>query len=425
MTSTDPADRATCVDPPFPFTALRGQPGLRLALLLAAIEPALGGVLIEGPRGTAKSTAARALAELLPDAPFVTVPLGASLEHLVGSLDLGEAMAGHALRFSPGLLARADGGILYVDEVNLLPDILVDALLDAAASGIHTVERDGISQRHRARFTLIGTMNPDEGELRPQLLDRFGLSARLRSLEDAVERQAIVRERLAFDADPVAFRDRHAAEQVRLVASLDRARGHVARLSLSADEVLARVAERCIEAGVEGLRGDLALLRAARALAAWEDAARVTVDHVERVQGLVLGHRADPGWRAAADADDPRHGPGSGSGPDGTARATTGAAAPASDKGPTQTVPTPDSEGPRRGASPCSTAAGHGGGGDPGKRGRDLAGPAADDGTDAGGGADADADRAWGALAAEPVGTTRLAAPRRRTAHREPTRKKS
>ena len=279
--------------PSFPFAALRGQPELRLALLLAAIEPALGGVLVEGPRGTAQSTAARALAELLPDAPFVTLPLGASLEHLVGSLDLGEALAGHAVRFAPGLLARADGGILYVDEVNLLPDVLVDALLDAAASGIHTVERDGISHSHRARFTLIGTMNPDEGELRPQLLDRFGLSARLRPLDDPCERRAIVSERLAFDADPVAFRARHADEQARLVEALAQARHRVSRLSVDHDDVQARVAELCIRAGVEGLRADLALLRAARALAAWEDAPRVTVAEVERVRELVLGHRVE------------------------------------------------------------------------------------------------------------------------------------
>lgn len=279
--------------PSFPFAALRGQPELRLALLLAAIEPALGGVLVEGPRGTAKSTAARALAELLPDAPFVTLPLGASLEHLVGSLDLGEALAGHAVRFAPGLLARADGGILYVDEVNLLPDVLVDALLDAAASGIHTVERDGISHSHRARFTLIGTMNPDEGELRPQLLDRFGLSARLRPLDDPQERRLIVRERLAFDADPVAFRARHATEQARLVEALAHARHRVSDLSLDQDDVQARVADLCIRAGVEGLRADLALFRAARALAAWEDAPRVTVAEVERVRELVLKHRVE------------------------------------------------------------------------------------------------------------------------------------
>jgi len=173
-------DNTVALPPQFPFTALAGQPALRQALLLAAVDPGLGGVLIEGPRGTAKSTAARALAELLPDAPFVSLPLGASLEHLVGSLDLGQAIAGHALRFAPGLLAKAHGGVLYVDEVNLLPDPLIDALLDTAASGVNSVERDGISHRHAARFVLIGTMNPEEGELRPQLLDRFGLCVQLR-----------------------------------------------------------------------------------------------------------------------------------------------------------------------------------------------------------------------------------------------------
>ena len=188
--------------PLFPFAAIAGQPLLCQALLLAAIDPQLGGVLIEGPRGTAKSTAARALAELIDAAPFVTLPLGASLEHLAGSLDLGQAMAGHALKFAPGLLARAHGGVLYVDEINLLPDALVDVLLDAAASGVNVVERDGISHRHAARFVLVGTMNPEEGQLRPQLLDRLGLCVRLANVQDAAQRQAIVRARLLFDADP-------------------------------------------------------------------------------------------------------------------------------------------------------------------------------------------------------------------------------
>ncbi|MET0209919.1 MAG: ATP-binding protein, partial [Burkholderiaceae bacterium] len=153
----------TALPPLFPFAAIAGQPALRQALLLAAIDPHIGGVLIEGPRGTAKSTGARALAELLEGAPFVTVPLGASLEHLAGSLDLQQAMAGHAVAFAPGLLAKAHGGVLYVDEINLLPDALVDVLLDAAASGVNSVERDGISHRHAARFVLVGTMNPEEG----------------------------------------------------------------------------------------------------------------------------------------------------------------------------------------------------------------------------------------------------------------------
>lgn len=291
-TGAGPAADLAPPPPVFPFSALAGQPELRLALILAAIDPTLGGVLIEGPRGTAKSTAARALAELLPTAPFISLPLGASLEHLVGSLDLGQALQGHALAFTPGLLARADGGILYVDEVNLLADRLVDALLDAAASGIHGVERDGISRHHRARFTLIGTMNPDEGELRPQLLDRFALCVRLGDSLDSPTRRAIVRQRLAFDADPEAFRAHHAAGQAELIGRLARARHDLVRLPVDAgDAVHGRVADLCLEAGVEGVRADLAMLRAARALAAWEAREAVSVDQVERISDLVLVHR--------------------------------------------------------------------------------------------------------------------------------------
>ncbi|XAH21163.1 ATP-binding protein [Xylophilus sp. GW821-FHT01B05] len=281
----------------FPFSALAGQPQLRLALLLAAVDPALGGVLIEGPRGTAKSTAARALAELLPDAPFVTLPLGASLEHLVGTLDLQQALAGHALRFAPGLLARAHGGVLYVDEINLLPDALVDALLDAAASGVNSVERDGISHRHAARFVLVGTMNPEEGELRPQLLDRLGLCVRLHNIGDPAERLAIVRARLAFDADPEGFRAQHAAEQAALSRQLQQARATLADATrlVYGDHVHAAVSTLCLSAQVDGLRADLVMLRAARALAAWEGAAIITPVHVEQVAELVLLHRRKPG----------------------------------------------------------------------------------------------------------------------------------
>lgn len=283
--------------PLFPFAAIAGQPLLCQALLLAAIDPQLGGVLIEGPRGTAKSTAARALAELIDAAPFVTLPLGASLEHLAGSLDLGQAMAGHALKFAPGLLARAHGGVLYVDEINLLPDALVDVLLDAAASGVNVVERDGISHRHAARFVLVGTMNPEEGQLRPQLLDRLGLCVRLANVQDAAQRQAIVRARLVFDADPAAFRARHADAQAALAAQLRTARERLQPAGALpwSDAVLQAAGALCIAAQVDGLRADLVLLRAARAWAAWLGDAEVTPDHVQAVAELVLVHRRKPG----------------------------------------------------------------------------------------------------------------------------------
>lgn len=288
----------------FPFAAIAGQPQLCQALLLAAIDPQLGGVLIEGPRGTAKSTAARALAELIDGAPFVTLPLGASLEHLVGTLDLEQAMAGNSVRFAPGLLARAHGGVLYVDEINLLPDALVDVLLDAAASGINAVERDGISHRHAARFVLVGTMNPEEGQLRPQLLDRLGLCVQLANVSHAAERQAIVRARLAFDADPQAFRARHAAAQAELAERLRQAR---ARLQQPAalpwpDDVHEAASALCIAAQVDGLRADIVMLRAARALAAWQAAPAVLPRHVHDVAELVLVHRRKGGGPAPAEA---------------------------------------------------------------------------------------------------------------------------
>jgi len=300
-------DNTVALPPQFPFTALAGQPALRQALLLAAVDPGLGGVLIEGPRGTAKSTAARALAELLPDAPFVSLPLGASLEHLVGSLDLGQAIAGHALRFAPGLLAKAHGGVLYVDEVNLLPDPLIDALLDTAASGVNSVERDGISHRHAARFVLIGTMNPEEGELRPQLLDRFGLCVRLHNLNDPAERQAAVRERLAFDADPTGFRARHAGPQAELSARLVLARQRLAEAGTLPypDAVHEQVGTLCLQAGVDGLRADLVMLRAARAQAAWDGSTAIDAGHVQAVAEAVLQHRRKPGSAAPASSPVP------------------------------------------------------------------------------------------------------------------------
>jgi magnesium chelatase subunit I len=282
----------------FPFAALVAQEPLQQALLLAAVDPALGGVLVSGPRGTAKSTAARALAELLPEGRFVTLPLGASEEQLIGSLDVEAALRDGSVRFSPGLLAKAHEGVLYVDEVNLLPNQLVDQLLDVAASGVNVIERDGISHRHEARFVLIGTMNPEEGELRPQLLDRFGLAVALQNCFDPSVRREIVKARLAFDADPDAFRSRFAAQQHALAQRLRHARAALSNLELN-DAVHARVSDLCIEAKVDGLRADLVMLRAARALAALDAADAVRVEHVERIAEAVLLHRRKVGSEPA------------------------------------------------------------------------------------------------------------------------------
>lgn len=370
--------------PGYPFVAIEGQPALQQALLLVALDPAIGGLLVEGPRGSAKSTAARALAELLPGSAFVHLPLGASLEHLAGTLDLGEALAGHRLRFRPGLLARAHGGVLYVDEVNLLPDALVDTLLDAAASGRHTVERDGVSHSHAARFVLVGTMNPEEGALRPQLLDRFGLSLELQDLHDPARRRAAVRRRLAFDADPDGFRAQHAAAQSALAARLQRARQRLVTAAFDVDDAVAdAVARACLEAGVEGLRADLAMLRAARALAFWEDAAEVAVGHVERVRELVLRHRRAPGTGPGQPVDEPAE--------------TAGAHGPDGAEG-------EEGEGGERRVERVGRPGRDGSKGGPQE---DAASPAGNPGkAQAGAAATGDAD--WGELPAEPVGLAAL-----------------
>jgi magnesium chelatase subunit I len=303
--STDPRAVAapSAARAAFPFAALIGQAPLQQALLLAAIDPGLGGVLVSGPRGTAKSTTARALAELLPEGQLVTLPLGASEERLIGTLDIETALRDGSVKFSPGLLAKAHRGVLYVDEINLLPDALVDALLDAAASGVNTVERDGISHSHEASFVLIGTMNPEEGELRPQLIDRFGLMVELENCFDPQVRQQIVKARLAFDMDPQAFRARFAAQQAAYVQRIHAARERLPQLTFD-DALHDHVSRICIEAAVDGLRADLVMLRAARALAALDQDAAITTRHVDQVAEAVLRHRRHP-YDAQASAPQP------------------------------------------------------------------------------------------------------------------------
>ncbi|MGE8068706.1 ATP-binding protein [Pseudomonas sp. NPDC089569] len=276
--------------PHFPLSAVVGADDLKLALYLTAIDPKIGGVLIEGPRGMAKSTLARGLADLLADGPFVTLPLGATEERLVGTLDLDAALSEGRAQFSPGVLAKADGGVLYVDEVNLLPDHLVDLLLDVAASGTNLVERDGISHRHSAKFVLIGTMNPEEGELRPQLLDRFGLNVALSGQMAPAERGQIIRRRLDFDSDPQGFCAEWESRQQALRERCQRARTNLASIALD-DTALAQITERCFAAGVDGLRADLVWLRAARAHAAWRAASAIAAEDIDAVAEFALRHR--------------------------------------------------------------------------------------------------------------------------------------
>ena len=289
----------------FPLAAVVGADSLKLALCLVAVDPAIGGILIEGPRGMAKSTLARGLAELLPSGHFVTLPLGASEERIVGTLDLDAALGEGRAQFSPGLLSRADGGVLYVDEVNLLPDHLVDLLLDAAASGVNHVERDGISHRHSARFVLIGTMNGEEGELRPQLLDRFGLNLALDGQPQPALRTEIVRRRLAFDADPQAFLVQWASAQNELRERCLSARQLLATIALD-DAALTAISQRCFDAGVDGMRADLVWLRAARAHAAWRGSAHIENDDIEAVADFVLRHRRRHAQPPAAQPPQPQ-----------------------------------------------------------------------------------------------------------------------
>lgn len=313
----------------FPFSAIVGQDEMKRAILLTAVDPTIGGVLILGHRGTAKSTAVRALPALLPamasvkgcrygcdpsangrkcaeclareragealrsekrPVPVVDLPLGATEDRVVGALDLERALARGEKAYEPGLLARAHRGYLYVDEINLLEDHLVDLLLDVAATGENVVEREGISVRHPARFVLVGSGNPEEGDLRPQLLDRFGLSVEVTTTTDIAQRVEVVRRRDAFDRDPEGFVAAWADADAVARRRVERARKKLETIAVP-DEVLHQAARLCAAVGTDGIRGELALLRGARAFAAYEGARAVGLEHLRTIAASALRHR--------------------------------------------------------------------------------------------------------------------------------------
>nr|AUJ22906.1 Mg-protoporyphyrin IX chelatase [Coccomyxa sp. SUA001] len=315
--------------PVFPFTAIVGQEEMKLALILNVIDPKIGGVMIMGDRGTGKSTTVRALVDLLPeievvaDDPFnsdpadpelmsqetreraergdplttttrkiamVDLPLGATEDRVCGTIDIEKALTEGVKAFEPGLLAKANRGILYVDEVNLLDDHLVDVLLDSAASGWNTVEREGISISHPARFILVGSGNPEEGELRPQLLDRFGMHAQIGTVKDAELRVKIVEQRASFDESPVGFRNHYQGSQQELTDRIVAARKLLEKVSIDYDSRV-KISQICSELDVDGLRGDIVTNRASQALAAFEGRTEVTPQDIFRIIPLCLRHR--------------------------------------------------------------------------------------------------------------------------------------
>ncbi|MEB3241236.1 MAG: magnesium chelatase ATPase subunit I [Synechococcus sp.] len=326
----------------FPFTAIVGQAEMKLALLLNVIDPRIGGVMIMGDRGTGKSTTIRALADLLPEipvvagdpynsspsdpdlqsaevrekfsrgepltqgscqVPMVDLPLGATEDRLCGTIDIEKALSEGVRAFEPGLLAKANRGLLYVDEVNLLDDHLVDVLLDSAASGWNTVEREGVSVRHPARFVLIGSGNPEEGELRPQLLDRFGMSVEVRTVRDPEQRVQVVDQRSQFDSDPSGFLNQFTEPQQTLQQQVVAAQERLGSVEMDPDLRL-KISEVCGQLEVDGLRGDIVTNRAARALAAFEGRTEVNDDDVARVVACCLRHRLRKDPLEAVDSGD-------------------------------------------------------------------------------------------------------------------------
>jgi magnesium chelatase subunit I len=306
----------------YPFTAIVGQEEMKLALLLNVVDPLIGGVLIMGHRGTGKSTAVRALADLLPQiaavegcpyncdpeakcdecrkrveltskrmpVPVVELPLGATEDRVCGTIDIERALSAGRKAFDPGLLARANRGFLYIDEVNLLEDHLVDLLLDVAVTGINKVEREGVSVEHPASFVLIGSGNPEEGELRPQLLDRFGLHAEVKTENYLKNRIDIVERREGYDRDREVFCESFAADQEQLRKRITRARANLTKIPVERP-ILEKIAQLCADLKVDGHRGELTITRAARALAAFEGRRAVTNEHVKRVSAMALRHR--------------------------------------------------------------------------------------------------------------------------------------
>ena len=286
---------------PFPFSAIVGQDEMKLALLIAAVDAKIGGVMVFGDRGTGKSTAARALAALLPPlsvegqrhkipVPFVDLPLGATEDRVVGALDIERALGKGEKAFEPGLLAKADRGFLYIDEINLLEDHIVDLLLDVAASGENVVEREGLSVRHSARFVLIGSGNPEEGELRPQLLDRFGLSVEVATPQDLDSRVEILKRCDAYERTPAAFAEVWVKAERKALRRIARAKDLLAEVVVP-DAILRRASELCIAVGADGLRGELTLMRAARALAALDGKLEAGEEELRSVAPLALRHR--------------------------------------------------------------------------------------------------------------------------------------